>query len=37
MNNIGLNQPLLSVFGEKMKGYMEENTQIIAFFPDMAK
>ena len=37
MKNIGLNRPLLSVLGENMKGYMGENTQIIAFFPDMAK
>jgi hypothetical protein len=34
INRIGLGNPILSVLGEKMRGVMGENTQVLAFLPN---
>jgi acetoacetate decarboxylase len=34
---IGIKKPILSVMGEEMRGYMGDDTQVVAFLPDRNK
>jgi acetoacetate decarboxylase len=37
MTSIGLRSPIFSILGENMKGYMGENTQVLAFLPNRSR
>lgn len=34
LREIGLKKPILSIMGENMRGYMGDDTQVVAFLPD---
>lgn len=37
LKRIGIKKPFLSIMGIKMRGYMGDDTQVVAFFPDKCK